>query len=367
MQIEKVSHTVNQSRVNRVSSERGGISGEFKAELKGVLMKDVSRGNETHYPSFTLLPHNLPDEVYSDSYPVYVAMSAYEKSSGNAVKVSKEHVRDMNDIEKYMDDQLLSNPGGDNYYLDEMRVEEGDYTHNSFISRVGKDIKDAFSNIRNLFMDMFTGSKVCYRGRDGTIKQHKRRGLFSAIGDFFKDLGSALTFGAWRPDGEAEPKGFFGRVKFFFSKIKEAIFGDLVQGIGQSMVHMGEDLIFSVLNLIEVIPDATIGNIKAGRCLTTKVFDTAQVFLDYITDIVPFGDAWIRVHSMKGRKPPVYYNLSLKERESGDERWSYIRNTPFRKAIETIGSIFSDIMLIRFLGNTKLISNDHHENRNPEL
>lgn len=367
MQVERVSYNVNQEVGNVISPAQGGVSVDFRTQLNKELTKGPSDINQTDLPLFTLIPHNLPDEVYSEKYPVSTAINTYQKNI-NPVQITNEsNVHEMSDIEKYMDDQLLSNPGGDNYYLDEMMVESGPDVQEPFIKRVGKDIKDAFQNIRNFFMDMFTGSKVCHRARDESIKQHKRRGFFSAIGDFFKDLGSALTFGAWRPDGEAEPKGFFGRVKFFFSKIKEAIFGDLVQGIGQSIVHMGEDLLFSALNLIEVIPDATIGNIRAGRKLTTKLFDTAQVFLDYITDILPFGDAWIRVHSVKGKKPPIYYNLTLKEREDVDERWSYIRNTPFRKAIETIGSIISDIFALRFIGNTKLMSNEHHENRNPEL
>jgi hypothetical protein len=335
-------------------------STSFKTTLRAVINKFESRADEIVFPKFTLIPQHLPDEIYSEKFPIGTVISSYMKNNGS----SKVHI---SDIEKYKEDQLLSNPGGDNYYLDQKRIDNTPDLHSSFIKRVGKDLSDAFQNIRNFFQDLLFGSTICHRAPDGSIKQHKRRGLLSAIGDFFKDLGSALTFGAWRPDGDPEPKGFFNRIKFFFSKVKEAIFGDLVQGIGQSIVHMGEDILFSVLNLLEVIPDATIGNLKAGRRIITTVFDNAQVVLDYLTDIVPFGDAWIRVHSMKGKRPPILYNLTLPEHFQRDERWSYIRNTPFRKAIETVGSLFSDLLLLKLIGNTKLISNDHHENRNPEF
>lgn len=91
-----------------------------------------------------------------------------------------------------------------------------------------------------------------------------------------------------------------------------------------------------------IVPDATIGNIPRGRGLVTTMFDNGQVMIDYITDCLPTGDAWMRVHAGQLNNsnitPPVLFNLNLPERYSQDSRWSTVRNTPLRKSIETIGS-----------------------------
>ena len=167
-----------------------------------------------------------------------------------------------------------------------------------------------------------------------------------------------MSFGLWRPNGEKEPRGFLERIGYFFTNVKQAVFGDLVQGAGRSLIHVGEDLLFAGWNLIEVIPDATVGNFHKGRKLITKLFDNGQVVLDYIADILPFGDAWQRVHAtnLKELKPPIVSNLKMPEHYSEDERWRYVRNTPFRKTIETIGSLLSDFMTLKILGHTKLFS-----------
>jgi hypothetical protein len=180
--------------------------------------------------------------------------------------------------------------------------------------------------------------------------------------DFFKDLGSALSFGAWRPDGETRPQGLIKRAGFFFSKIKEAVLGDLVQGLFGSVLHMGEDIMFAGWNLVETIPDATIGNLKSGKRLTTEFFDKGQVSLDYLTDILPGGDAWIRVHSanLKTLEPPIVQNLNTPENNANDSRWHCVRNTPLRKTLETAGSILMDIVTLKFLGKIKLFSNERH-------
>ena len=287
------------------------------------------------------------------------AVGAYKKQETTNAGLSK-----MSSLEKYKDDQLLSNPGGDHYYLDQKKMIPHPKEQESFWGRVGKDLSDAFSNVKNCFKNLLFGSTIAYRDENNQIREAKQRGLVGSVVDFFKDLGSAFSFGMWRPDGEEEPQGFGKRVGFFFSKIKEAIFGDLVQGVSGSIIHMGEDLLFAGWNLIETIPDAIIGNFKAGKKLTTQIFDTGQVVLDYLTDILPAGDAWIRVHSAKskdGLKAPIFNNINLPERYSGDSRWRYIRNTPFRKAIETIGSLLTDLLSIKIFGQTKLFSDERHQ------
>ena len=128
---------------------------------------------------------------------------------------------------------------------------------------------------------------------------------------------------------------------------------------------MGEDLVLAGWNLLESIPDATIGNFQAGKRLTTSVFDNGQVVIDYLTDIIPFGDAWHRVHTpdLKKFKPPILHNLSMPEYNSGDERWRYVRNTPFRKTIETMGSLLTDVLTLKIFGQINLFSEKrHHSN-----
>ncbi len=273
--------------------------------------------------------------------------------------------KNMSGVEKYKDDQLLKSPGGDFYYLDREGsvIEKED--QKSFWARVGKDISDSVGNIKNLFGDVFYGRKVHYRDKDNRVQESKQKGIIGSVVDCIKDLGSALSFGMWRPDGEQEPRGFIKRCGFFFNKMKEAVFGDLIQGLGGSAVHIGEDLIFTGWNLIETIPDATIGNFEKGRKLTTAIFDNGQVVLDFLTDILPSGDAWVRVHSMKLKdlKPPVLNNITMPEYNEDDSRWKTVRNTSFRKSIETIGSIFTDILTLNILGNLRFFSEERH-NRN---
>ncbi|NLI32458.1 MAG: hypothetical protein GX422_06700, partial [Deltaproteobacteria bacterium] len=116
----------------------------------------------------------------------------------------------------------------------------------------------------------------------------------------------------------------------------------------------GKNLLLAGWNLIEVIPDATIGGFDSGRKLTTSVFDNGQVLVEYLTDVVPTGDAWFRVHasSLEKLKPPVLYNLSLPERYPQDIRWQTIRNTRFRKTIETIGALLADAAAMALAGQT---------------
>jgi len=304
----------------------------------------------------------LPSSASTDVPPRFVsrmsAVSAY-KSIENHYEQSKE----LSGIQKYKDDQLLSNPGGDHYYLDQKRVVAHPEGQESFWGRIGKDISDAFSNVKNGIQNFLFGAKIRYRDQENQIQEARQRGLVGSVVDFFKDLGSALSLGAWRPDGEKAPEGFTDRLKFAFSKMKEAFCGDLIQGVSGSVIHMGEDLIFAGWNLLEAIPDATLGNFEAGKRLTTAIFDNGQVVIDYLTDILPSGDAWQRVHAMslKSLTPPVLNNLNRPEEDSSDARWRYVRNTPFRKTIETLGAILTDIFSLKILGQLNWSSHERHQ------
>jgi hypothetical protein len=228
---------------------------------------------------------------------------------------------------------------------------------------VGKNLSDFFGNVKNFFGNLFMGSKIRYRDENNEIKEATTRGLVGTCVDFFKDLGSALSFGLWHPDSEKGPEGFTERLSFFGSKLKKAFLGDLVEGIPQSVNHMAKNLVLAGWNLVQVVPDATIGNFEAGRKLTTTIFDNGQVMVEYLTDVIPSGEAWFRVHaaSLADLKPPVLYNLEMPEHSKGDTRWNYVRNTPFRKTIETIGTLLADIAAIALLGQTCVSTNQNSE------
>jgi len=273
--------------------------------------------------------------------------------------------KQMSGYEIYKDDQLLRNPGGDHYYFEENKLVETPKDQESFLGRVAKDVSDAFGNIKNFLGNFFMGSKIRYRNENNQVKEGTQRGLIGTFCDFFKDLGSGLSFGLWHPDDEKGPQGAMERFSFFGSKLKKAILGDVLVGVPQSVNHMGKNIILAGWNLVEVLPDATVGNFDAGKKLTTTIFDNGQVMVEYLTDVIPSGDAWFRVHasSLKELKPPVLYNLGMPEHSTGDTRWQYVRNTPFRKTIETIGTLLADVAAIGLAGQTGFSSNQNNEKK----
>ncbi|HBZ56659.1 MAG TPA: hypothetical protein DEO88_14740 [Syntrophobacteraceae bacterium] len=264
----------------------------------------------------------------------------------------------MSAYQKYKDDQLLRNPGGDGYDLEHQRVATDQTQSQSWWGRVGKDLSDSFGNLKNLCNNFLLGARFCYRKPNNEIGEGTRRGVVGSVVDFFKDLGSALSFGQWRPDGSSKPEGVWERFKFFGSHLMKAFSRDLFDGVCGGVNHMAGDLVLAGWNLVEVLPDATIGNLESGRKLTTTLFDNGQVWVEYLTDIVPTGDAWLRVHapSLQEFKLPVVYNLGMPEHFTGDTRWEYIRNTPFRKTIETIGALLADVAIGLSTGQVNLTS-----------
>jgi len=247
----------------------------------------------------------------------------------------------------YKEDQLMSNPGGDNFFLSKTgEVIDNNYDHSKITKRVGKDLADAGGNLLNAVKDLGIGAKVKYVDKHGNIQNGRKVGLAGTVVNFFKDVASGLSFGVYSPKGEVKPQGAVGRVKHVFKKIvKDALIGDIVKGVPKSAIHIGEDIMFAGLNAIEAVPDATIGNFKAGRKLTTAVFDNTQVAMDFVTDVIPGGDASARTRSFnlaKGIKGlPIINNLTKPEGKEDDAEWKYVRNTSFRKVIETIPSLIS--------------------------
>ena len=162
---------------------------------------------------------------------------------------------------------------------------------------------------------------------------------------------SGLTFGAYVPEGEEKPHGGVDRVKHFFSKIfKEGVLQDLGISTTGAVVSGLRHSVLAAVNTLEAVPDATIGNLESGQKLTTKVFDNGQVAVSYLTDVLPGGEAWFRVHSPgkteEGSMLPVYYNLNTSEQNIDDPRWATVRNTQFRKTIESVGALISDAAML---------------------
>ncbi len=281
------------------------------------------------------------------------AAAAYQRHANPSAQPAP-----MSGAQKYKDDQLLRNPGGRSYYLDEKKVVDPSHKE-SILGLVRKDLSDAFGNIRNFFGNMSMGTTVLHRNEKNEIEQGHQKGLLRTIRDFVKDLGSALTFGKWHPDSAQAPHGLKNRLLYSVSKLKDAFMGDILNGVPLSVNHMGKNLLLSGWHLAEVLPDMAIGNFGPGQKLTTSIFDNGHVAIEYLTDIIPSGDAWLRVHasSFKELKPPVLYNLKMPEFNHGDIRWENVRNTPFRKTIESIGALLADGLSIAFIGQTGSSSN----------
>ena len=247
-------------------------------------------------------------------------------------------------FKKYKEDQLLSKPGGDNYTINK----DGngiDYSidQSKFTKRVGKDLKDAGENFKNIFKDIGTGATIKYVDKEGHVREAKKTGFASTVINFFKDVASGITCGKYTPKGEVAPENAVEATKHFFKKIfVDAIFKDVVVGVPRSAIHVGEDAVFACINLAETVPDATIGNCKAGQAATTEFFDDTQVFIDFVTDVIPMGEAGSRTHAFtfkKGLKGlPVVYNITSPEQGMDDEKWKYVRNTPLRKTIESVAA-----------------------------
>lgn len=248
-------------------------------------------------------------------------------------------------FKKYKEDQLLSNPGGDYFNLDK-DVDVMDYNsdQSKFLVRVGKDFKDVGENFINIIKDIGHGASFKYIDEEGRIQNGKKVGVVGAVVDFFKDIASGITLGKYTPKGENTPGNAMEATKHFFKKIfVDAIFKDMVVGIPRSAIHVGENAIFICINLAEIVPDATIGNFKKGQVITTEIFDDAQVFVDFITDVIPMGEAGSRTRAFTFKKGirgfPVVNNITSPERGIKDENWRYVRNTPLRKTIESMAML----------------------------
>ncbi|MCF6156584.1 MAG: hypothetical protein E3K36_15415 [Candidatus Brocadia sp.] len=269
----------------------------------------------------------------------FEARAVYSDSKKGTSSVIKEQLK------KYKEDQLLSNPGGDYFNLAK-DVDVIDYSNDQskFNVRVGKDLKDAGENFLNILKDMGLGAPFKYVDEEGYIQEGKKVGFAGAVVNFLKDIASGITLGKYTHGDENIPGNALEATKHFFKKIfVDAIFKDMVVGIPRSAIHVGENAIFICMNLAEVVPDATIGNFKKGQVVTTEIFDDIQVFVDFVTDVIPMGEAGSRIRAFTFKKGirgfPVVNNITSPEQGIKDENWRYVRNTPLRKTIESITTL----------------------------
>ena len=89
-------------------------------------------------------------------------------------------------IQRYKEEQLLSNPGGDSVEWQEEGVSMAcrpDVT--PFWKRIGKDLKDTAANLVNLWKDIGSGAAFNYFTKNGEIHHAKNRGLLKIAGNFF--------------------------------------------------------------------------------------------------------------------------------------------------------------------------------------
>lgn len=270
----------------------------------------------------------------------FESQAIYMGTKGDAPSVA---LKDQ--VKKYKEDQLLSKPGGDHFHLDEKADVINYHTdYSGFSERVGKDLKDAMENFLNIFKDLGPGAGIKYVDKDGHIQEDKKVGLIGTLVNFFQDIASGVTLGKYAKNGEDTPDTTLEAAKYFLKKIfVDAIFKDVIVGVPRSAIHVGEDAAFACINFAETIPDATVGNFKAGQVATTEVFDDFQVFVDFVTDVIPMGEANSRTRAFTLRKGfkglPVIHNITEPEQGGEDENWKYVRNTPFRKAIESFATL----------------------------
>lgn len=249
-------------------------------------------------------------------------------------------------MKMYIQDQLIANPGGDHYFLrDGKMVYDNTYDHSDTHKRIAKDLNDAKANFKNAISNLVGGAEYSYLTADEKIETGKKLGLLSTLGKFAKNFIDAVTLGSQSdkpPVRGLQKAAHFGKKLFV-----DGLLDNILLGVPQSALNVGESLFLGILNTMEIVPDATIGETELGRKITTKVFDNAQVAVNYITDVLPTGEAWLRVQGAgskdDGFKLPILYNLKTPTSGIKDLRWSQVRNTPFRKAIETIGTLLSNM------------------------
>jgi len=300
---------------------------------------DQTQTSEDYYKKETSHDYLIEKKQYAIEKP---RNSTYNKKHINENPLLKEQIR------MYKEDQLMANPGGDYYVQDKngQMQYNPDFDNSNFVNRVGKDISDSIGNIKNAVANLTAGTKYSYIDKEGKIQTAQKTGLLKTIGNFAKNFFDAVTFGSHK---ENPPQNIMQKAGYSAKKLMiDGVVKDILIGIPHSMVNTGENLLLATLNAMETVPDATVGNFKTGEKITTSVFDNGQIAVNYITDVMPTGEAWMRVNAFgsedSGLRIPILYNLKTPQQGLEDMRWATVRNTPFRKVIETVGSMLSQML-----------------------
>lgn len=321
--------------------QMGGYHGAKSSFFKEIIYDELKRQDSEqvhHYDTVTTrIDGGMLSQLERNVFETRsVNLDSKKDASSGALKEQ---------LRKYKEDQLLSNPGGDHFdWAKDADSIDGTLDQSKFRVRVGKDIKDAGENFINIFKDIGPGASIKYIASDGSIQKSKKVGLGDTLVNFFKDVASGITLGMYTPKGENAPDNVLEATKHFFKKIfVDALLKDMVVGVPRSAINVGENVVFTCINLAEIVPDATIGNFKKGQAMTTEVFDDAQVLVDFVTDVIPMGEAGSRTRAFtlkKGIKGlPFINNITSPEQGGKDENWKYVRNTPFRKTVESMATL----------------------------
>ena len=173
-------------------------------ELDGVNNLNTQRRQKRHF-----MPLN--------SKKVYHFPETYVTGK-NVSKPSRSSI--IEQYRTYKEDQLMSSPGGDNFFLKKTSdVIDKNYDHSSFAKRIGKDLSDAGNNLLNAVKDLGIGAKMKYIDKHGNINEVRKVGVAGTVVNFFKNVASGLSFGLYSQEGEVKPQGVIGKIKHLFKKI----------------------------------------------------------------------------------------------------------------------------------------------------
>ncbi|MDY6862750.1 MAG: hypothetical protein SV062_07145 [Thermodesulfobacteriota bacterium] len=274
-------------------------------------------------------------------------------------------------IKTYRREQLLGNPGGDGYNIDKAlnKISPLRVTKTGFTGRIYKDLTDAGKNIMNCIKNLGTGANYAYMKSDNQVEEMSKTGFLQTIKNFCRHFLRGLTFGLY-PSGKGKKVevATSHRVIQAAKNIGRAIFVDIGRDIPKCGINLVEDIALCGLNTIEVIPDATVANLPNGEKVVNEIFDDTQVLINYLADVAPTGDAWMRVHSMEISKnrfiPPIIKNLTSKERDFENDYLKTVYNSKFRKIIETIGSLTGDVLFFNYFNRTINSPSDNIDDKN---
>jgi len=357
---------LNYEICNKDKSEIAGLYTQEKKEAPKIeeTKKLEEKAEEQNDITLQLPPSKKPSLILGEK-----AESLEEKLT-DARKLAISKPEEQGQVSKYVEDQMLS----------ERNVPESIYnTKKGIGNRLGNDFKDAGRNLENLFGDIFFGAKKNYVVEDGSVKTTKKsKGVLGSVFDGIKNI---VYEG---------PKNI---VKGEVGTGLKNMFWDGTIGMVGNTLQAGGNIIddgvgFAVNGVIEPTFDLTIGNLHSN--LSSVPSDALQTIVDFSTDIIPGNEAWMRVHdplemvkdspseeseikkvgekvensnsekseNKKHENPieeryklnltwPIVNNWKTPEFAiEGDNLRNTVRNTKFRKIIETSGSLAADLLVL---------------------